>query len=60
MQFGTEMVLVNVKFNWLCIIYIENFENNVRYTYISIPSIGILVNLSLRYTGEINVEDIKV
>ena len=28
MQFGTEMVLVNVKFNWLCIIYIENVENN--------------------------------
>ena len=22
------MVLVNVKFNWFCIIYIKNFENN--------------------------------
>ena len=28
MKFGTEMVLVNVKFNWFCIIYIQNFENN--------------------------------
>ena len=28
MKFGTEMVLVNVKFNWFWIIYIQNFENN--------------------------------
>ena len=28
MKFGTEMVLMNVKFNWFWIIYIQNFENN--------------------------------
>ena len=28
MQFGREIVLVNVKFNCFCIIYIEIFENN--------------------------------
>ena len=28
MKFGTEMVLVNVKFNWFGLIFIQNFENN--------------------------------
>ena len=65
------MVLVNVKFNWFWIIYIQIFENNnvigEIFDILNFNSVNWncsrvfgIQNLSLRYTGEINVEHIKV
>ena len=63
------MVLVNVKFNWFCIIYIQNFENNnviremfdiLTFQFHQLEFYSSLWDSKFEYTGEINVEDIKV